>query len=231
MRAERLAAAVLGLMLVAGCARGAPPAMLTDRVAITEVIALPTPRTTGTVTLEEAIAARRSVRAFSTEPLPRRLVGQLLWAAQGITAPDGKRAAPSAGALYPLELYVVEPTALLHYLPDGHRVERRADVDRRPDLGAAAFDQSFVGSAPALVVIAAVFERTQLEYGALGHDLVNREAGHAAENLLLEATALGLGAVPVGGFDPRAVETALALPPGCRALYLIPVGYPDGAPG
>ena len=172
---------------------------------------------------------RRSGREFRSDLLPLWLLGQLLWAAQGITGPGGKRAAPSAGALYPLELYVVEPAAILHYLPAGHRVERRSDVDRRPELEAAAFGQDFVGSAPVVVVIVAVVERTRRRYGAVAADLVNREAGHAAQNLLLEATAHGLAAVPVGGLDPRAVEVALALPPGHEAVYMIPVGYPAGS--
>jgi SagB-type dehydrogenase family enzyme len=231
MRARHLVAVALAATLVAGCVRAAPEEMLSERFTFTEATALPTPRTTGAMSLEEAIAARRSGRDFRRQPLPMWLVGQLLWAAQGVTGPDGRRAAPSAGALYPLELYVVEPSAVLHYLPQGHRIERRADVDRRGELQAAAFGQSFVGSAPLIVIVAAVFERTRQKYGAVADDLVNREAGHAAENILLEATAQGLAAVPVGGFDPRAVELAVALPPGCDALYLIPVGYPADAAG
>ncbi|HET9601422.1 MAG TPA: SagB/ThcOx family dehydrogenase [Acidimicrobiales bacterium] len=229
IRTRHLLAIGLAATLVAACVRAAPSAMLSDRYALREVTALPTPRTTGAMSLEEAIAQRRSGREFRSDLLPLWLLGQLLWAAQGITGPGGKRAAPSAGALYPLELYVVEPAAILHYLPAGHRVERRSDVDRRPELEAAAFGQDFVGSAPVVVVIVAVVERTRRRYGAVAADLVNREAGHAAQNLLLEATAHGLAAVPVGGLDPRAVEVALALPPGHEAVYMIPVGYPAGS--
>ena len=182
------------------------------------------------MSLDEAIAKRRSGRDFRPDPVPLALLGQLLWAGQGITAPRWQGAAPSAGALYPLELYIVEPAALLHYLPDGHRVERHADLDRRAELQGAAFGQAAVGSAPAIVVITAMFERTEQKYGGAAHDLVNREAGHVAENILLEATARGLAAVPMGGFDPRLVEVALALPPMLEALYLIPVGYPASTP-
>jgi SagB-type dehydrogenase family enzyme len=231
MGARHLLAAAFAATLVAGCVRAAPEERLSERFTFKEVTALPAPRTSGAMSLEEAIAARRSGRDFRPEPLPLWLVGQLLWAAQGVTGSSGKRAAPSAGALYPLEVYVVEPSAVLHYLPQGHRIERRADVDRRGELQTAAFGQSFVASAPIVIVIAAVFERTRHKYGAVADDLVNREAGHAAENLLLEATAQRLAAVPVGGFDPRAVELAVALPPGCDALYLIPVGYAAEAAG
>ena len=224
-RRRRFVTLAVGLALVAGCAPSTPSELLSGRFGVTHVIDLPTPRTVGPVSLEAAIAQRRSARAFLDEPLPLSLIGQLLWAGQGITSPDGKRTAPSAGALYPLELFVVQPAALLHYVPAGHRVEQRSDVDRRPDLQAAAFGQDSVGTAPAVIVVAGVFERTARKYGAQAHDFVNREAGHAAENILLEATAEELAAVPIGGFEPRAVERALALPPANEPLYLIPVGY------
>ena len=90
---------------------------------------LPAPAQDGTVSLERAIALRRSVRTFGADPLPQEMIGQLLWAGQGITDPNGKRAAPSAGALYPIELYVVTSSQVMHYLPDGHRVETRATAD------------------------------------------------------------------------------------------------------
>lgn len=225
MGARHLVAVALAAALVAGCVRAAPEELLSDKAAFSEVVPLPAPRTSGEMSLEQAIARRRSGRAFRPGPLPLWVVGQLLWAGQGVTDTGGKRAAPSAGALYPLDLYVVEPAAVLHYLPEGHRVERRADIDRRPELQHAAFSQSFVADAPVIIIITASPERTRRKYGAVADDLVNREAGHAAENILLEATALGLAAVPVGGFDPRSVERALALPPGRDALYLIPVGF------
>jgi SagB-type dehydrogenase family enzyme len=226
-RTKRLLGIVVTALLVAGCVRAAPPAMLSGRSGVTEVIALPSPRNSSDMSLEEAIARRRSARDFRADVPSLSVIGQLLWSAQGVTGAGGKRAAPSAGALYPLEIYVIEPASVLHYLPDGHRVERRSDVDRRPMLQEAAFGQDSVGSAPAILVIAAVFERTERKYGAVARDLVNREAGHAAENILLQAVALGLVAVPVGGLDPRAAERALTLPPGQEVLYLIPVGYPS----
>ena len=102
---------------------------------------LPPPEVTGTISLEKAIGKRRSRRAFRPDPPPVATIGQLLWAGQGVTSPDGKRAAPSAGALYPLELYAVTSQQVMHYLPDGHRAETRAVSDLRPELKDAALGQ------------------------------------------------------------------------------------------
>jgi SagB-type dehydrogenase family enzyme len=191
---------------------------------------LPPPRREGTVSLETALRSRRSVREFEGTALTEAQLGQLLWAAQGASA-DGLRTAPSAGALYPLELYVATASGLAHYEPGTHRLALRLERDPRPELRRAALDQSPVGAAPAVFVIAAVFERTERKYGrARGARYVHMEAGHAAQNLLLEAVALGLGGVPVGAFDDEQVARALALPAGERPLYLIPVGRPRGSP-
>jgi len=217
---------VILAMLVAGCASEAPSEVLQQTQRYPTVIALPAPELTGTLSLEQALHDRRSVREYAATPLTLDEIGQLLWAGQGITDDDGHRTAPSAGARYPLELYAVTATELMHYLPAGHRVEQRADTTILGALPDAAFDQEFVGNAPLVVVIAADPARTEQEYGAMAGDLVNREAGHAAQNILLQATALGLAAVPVGGFDPATVEGLLALPPGQAVQYLIPIGRP-----
>ena len=222
---------VIVATLIAGCASEAPNEILQQTQRYPTVVELPAPVLNGTLSLEQALYERRSLREYATTPLTLDQVGQLLWAGQGITDDDGGyRTAPSAGARYPLELYAVTAADLMHYLPIGHRVEQRADTTTLEALADAAFDQEFVGSAPLVVVIAAEPARTEQEYGAVAGDLVNREAGHAAQNILLQATALGLAAVPVGGFDPAAIARPLALPPGQVVLYLIPVGEPtDGA--
>lgn len=217
---------VLMSIVVAGCVHQAPPEVLETRSRFTNQIALPPPDTRGSMPLDQAIAQRRSVREFRDEPVSLELIGQLLWAAQGVTDPSGKRAAPSAGAVYPLELYVVTPDQVLHYLPAGHRAEVAAAPDHRPALERAAHGQTAVGSAPAVVVVAAVPERTRAKYGAQADDFVNREAGHATENLLLEATSRGLGAVTIGAFDGPGVATELVLPPDEEVLGLVPIGYP-----
>jgi SagB-type dehydrogenase family enzyme len=224
---ELLTGLAATVVLVGGCAQEAPSWVRAANLRYGEPVALPAPATDGATSLERAIARRRSARSFRPDALPLATVGQLLWAGQGITSPDGKRAAPSAGALHPLELYVVTRTEVLHYLPQGHRVEIRTGPDLRPRLRAAAAGQAAVASAPDTVVVAAVVDRTRRKYGARAEAFVDREAGHAAENILLEATARGLAAVPIGGLDPAQAARALALPPDQTVLYLIPVGLPS----
>lgn len=222
-----LCAAVSAAALAVGCAASAPTAMLRAPVTTVRVVALPAPDTHGTVPLEQAIHDRRSQRTFLSQPLPLAVIGQLLWAGQGVTDAQGRRAAPSAGGLYPLELYVVTVGGLLHYLPEGHRALVSEGPDLRRDLQSAALDQPAVGDAPAVIVIASVTGRTAAKYGHQATDFVNREAGHAAQNMLLEATALELSAVPIGGFNPSRAGLVLGLPADEDVLYLLPVGYPS----
>lgn len=183
------------------------------------------------MSLEEALAHRQSVREFSADALTLSDISRLVWAAQGITAP-GHRTAPSAGATYPLEIYLaagkIESLAagVYHYLPERHRLELVSEGDIRPRLAGAAMNQEWLRGAPLVMVIAAVSDRTAARYGRRAERYVNMEAGHAAQNLLLEATALGLGATPVGAFDDAEVTRLLHLPVGETPLYLIPVGRP-----
>ena len=209
---------------VAGCAGRAPSWIREGSAQYAEPTALPAPVTDGPVSLERAIGLRRSVREYRSDPLPIATIGQLLWAGQGITSADGKRAAPSAGALYPLELYVVSRSQVIHYLPDGHRIEVRATADLRGQLRAAAYGQQHVAAAPVVIVVAALADRTRGKYGPRASAFVEREAGHAAQNILLMGAALGLAAVPVGSVDPTQCAVALALPADQRVHYLIPVG-------
>jgi len=191
-----------------------------------DVIVLPPPSTRGRVSLEEAIATRRSVRRYKRRGLEDEQLSQLLWALQGITDDDGLRAAPSAGALYPLELYLVTGDGLFRYEPRGHRLGKLADRDPRRDLAAAALGQEEVQDAPATFVLTAVYERIERKYGhARGERYTMMEVGHAAQNLLLQATALGLASVPIAAFEDERVRAALELPPDHDPLYLIPVGY------
>ena len=178
------------------------------------------------MSLEQAITQRRSVRSFTDRELTQSQLSQLLWAAQGITDPRGLRAAPSAGALYPLELYVVSSGGLYHYQPDGHRVVTLAEEDLRQAVWEAGLKQDALRDAPAVFLIAAVYQRTAIKYGDRAERYVHLEAGHAAQNLLLQAVALGLGGVPIGAFNDDQLHSALSLPQDHAPLYLIPVGYP-----
>lgn len=190
-------------------------------------IALPAPARTGRMSLEEALARRRSVRQFSSRPLSEQELSQLLWAAQGITHPEGLRTAPSAGALYPLELYVATAGGFYHYVPQRHRLQKHSEGDLRPALYRAALEQTPVLEAPAVFVIAAIYERTAQKYGRdRTPRYVHIEAGHAAQDLLLQAVALNLGAVPIGAFEDAQIQKVVFLPTGQRPLYLIPVGHP-----
>jgi SagB-type dehydrogenase family enzyme len=219
-----VAAAVVAGILVLGCVADAPDSVTSQTQRFEGVAELPAPELDGSMSLEQALQERRSQREFASGELPLATIGQLFWAGQGITDGRGYRTAPSAGALYPLELYAVTATEVLHYLPDGHRVERRSDTGTLARLGEVAFGQEFVSRAPVVLIVAGVDARTEAEYGALGSDFVEREAGHATQNILLQATALDLAALPVGGFDPAEVARLLALPPGHEVIYLVPVG-------
>lgn len=188
---------------------------------------LPMPAVAGKMSVETALAQRRSVREFNDRPLTAAELGQLLWAAQGITNERGYRTAPSAGALYPLEVYVATADGLYHYEAGRHALNVFSESDVRPELQEAALNQAPVGQAPAVFVIVAVYERTAVKYGdERSSRYVHLEAGHAAQNLLLQAVALGLGAVPIGAFDDERVQQAMGLPAEQQPLYLIPVGQP-----
>ena len=189
--------------------------------------ALPPPDTIGGMSLTETLTRRRSVRQFTDLPLDRTQLSQLCWAAQGLTDPArSRRTAPSAGALYPLELYVVTAAGVDHYLPARHSLEPHASGDVRLALSAAALHQEALRQAPVCFVIAAVTERSAVKYGTRAERYCFMEAGHVAQNILLQATALDLGAVPIGAFDDDRVAAVLKLPPGQRVLYLVPVGHP-----
>jgi SagB-type dehydrogenase family enzyme len=217
---------LLGALAAGALAEGSTSHALENPAQYTDEIALPKPNMAGTVSLEEAIQRRRSVRTFGARALPVETLGQLLWAGQGVTSADGKRAAPSAGALYALELYTVTDAQVMHYLPHDHRAQTRATPDLRPQMKALALGQASVGAAPALIVVASDFSRLSARYGARATPYTDLEAGHAAQNILLQAAALGLVAVPVAAVDGPKAARALALPHGLTVVYLIPVGFP-----
>jgi SagB-type dehydrogenase family enzyme len=206
------------------------PAIAGQTMESLSSINLPEPRTEHGTSVEQALRLRRSVRSFSAKPLQLAEAAQLLWSAQGITSREGLRTAPSAGALYPLEIYLVAgnvndlPVGLWHYLPDTHRLERLADTDIRIPLAHAALDQAWIREAAAVVVFAAVYERTSRKYGERATRYVHIEAGHAAENLFLQAVSLDLKTVIVGAFRDDELRNTLQLPEDHAPLILMPVG-------
>jgi len=189
--------------------------------------ALPAPEARSDRSLEEVLRSRRSIRRFTHEPLDLREIAQLCWAAQGVTdARRGFRTAPSAGGTFPLELYLVTENSVWHYDPQHHRLKKHVDGDLRTALRRACLDQPWVESAPVVFIIAADIGRTARRYGPRAERYVLIEVGHAAQNLLLQAEALGLGAVPVGAYDDDQVHALLKLPKEQRVFYVIPVGKP-----
>jgi len=190
-----------------------------------ELITLPEPNKSGSMPLEQAIAVRRSRRYFLPKSLTLEQIGQLAWAAQGQDEGSKYRTTPSAGATYPLELFVVSEQGLSRYLPAKHSLEKLIDKDLRAVLASAAWGQEFVQAAPLTLVFAAEFSRTTGRYGKRGIRYVYMEAGHAAQNVHLQAEALGLGSVAVGAFDDAAVSKVLSLPRNIEPLYMVAVGY------
>jgi SagB-type dehydrogenase family enzyme len=194
-------------------------------------IALPRPVRDGSLSVERALLGRRSVREFSATPLTTAEVGQLLWAAQGISG-AGLRTAPSAGATYPLEVVLVAgeidgvPTGVYRYRSLDHSLALLARGDRRADVAAAALVQTWLAQAPALLLVSAVLERTAARYGRRARRYVDQEVGCAAENVALQAVALGLGTTMVGAFDDAGLARVIGLQPGEEPLCLLPVGRP-----
>jgi len=224
--------------LVGGCGGGEEeePATTTPSPSLptlgTPAISLPDPRLKGEMSLEEAILNRRSRRDFGDSALALAEVSQILWAAQGITDETGLRAAPSAGALYPLELYLVVgergveglEEGVYHYLPQSHSLQLTLAGDVRQTLARLSLEQMFIAEAPLSLLITGEYERTTKKYGDRGVRYVHMEAGHVAQNVYLQAEALGLGTVTVGAFQDEEIAQALALPPAFRPLYVMPIG-------
>jgi SagB-type dehydrogenase family enzyme len=193
-----------------------------------DVIKLPAPSLHGNTSVEEALLNRRSVREFKDEPLTLQEVSQLLWAAQGITGMG--RTAPSAGALYPLEVYVaignVEGVApgVYRYSPGENELKKTAGGDKRQELCDAALGQASVKNGAADIVIAGVYGRTTEKYGERGVRYVHMEAGHAAQNVCLQAVSLHLGTVTIGAFYDDRVKNATGMRGDEQPLYVMPVG-------
>jgi SagB-type dehydrogenase family enzyme len=194
------------------------------------IIKLPNPVLTGELSVESAMATRRSVRDYQPLFLDQAEIGQLLWAAQGVTHPDGYRTAPSAGALYPLDVYILAgqvnelSSGVYMYSPDSHELVLYSEGDKRQALCNAALDQAAVKDAPAVIVLCGVYERTTKKYGSRGERYVHMEVGFAAQNVYLQAEALGLGVVFIGAFYEDQVRSVLDLAHEEAPLGIIPVG-------
>ena len=195
-----------------------------------DAVKLPEPRRDSDVSLEECLASRRSVRGYRDEALSLAEVSQLLWAAQGITGSGGKRTAPSAGALYPLETYLIAgrvkglAPGVYKYRPDRGELTLVAAGDKRAELAAAALGQRSVSSGAVTIALSAIYGRTTGKYKQRGIQYVHIEAGHAGQNVCLQATALGLGTVTIGAFRDAEVKRIVKMAGEEVPLYLLPIG-------
>jgi SagB-type dehydrogenase family enzyme len=205
------------------------------------IIKLPSPQLKGKVSLEETILRRRAVRRYRRDPLNLSQLSQILWSAQGITGTREFRAAPSAGATYPLEIFVVVgkqgvtaseakqapeelQAGIYHYEADSHSLSLHKPADLRPDLARATLDQEFIIDAPVDIVICALYHRTSYRYGRRGERYVHIEVGHVGENIHLQAVALGLATVEVGAFHDEEVRKVLGVEEQIKPLYIMPLG-------
>ncbi len=198
-----------------------------------EFIQLPQPALTGQVSVEAALKARRTIRSFASRSLDLAQVSQLLWATQGITDPRGLRTSPSAGATYPLEIYLVAgdrgvkdlDPGVYRYLPGNHALALTLKGDLRARVAQASLNQSWMATAPVIVVLAAEYSRCTRRYGQRGVMYTHMESGLAGENLFLQAEAVGLGAGIVGAFEDQNLHRVLGLPAEHVPLLVMPVGY------
>ncbi len=182
----------------------------------------------GEYSLEELLWQRRSVREYQDKTPSWEHIGKLLWAAQGITRPEsGGRTSPSAWGSYPLDIYVIVDSGVYHYLPKDHSVEQIKDYDVRDELEQAGIARSIVHNAPCVFVFAADISRLTTFCEILGDVLryIHQESGHSAQNLILQAGALGMGGVPIGANIPLKGQQVIGIPAEQKSVYIIAAGY------
>jgi len=236
-----LAAAVFPLSVVVDGSAGRNA----SQTSITDLIQLPNPRYDSGTSVEKAMNSRRSVRSYGDEPLSLSDISQILWAAQGITKrtdvppskwnpkyewQGGYRTAPSAGALYAMEVYVPAgkvnglSNGVYKYIPKTHSLKRVFSEDKRMEIYKVALQQTSIKDAAAVLIMAGVYERTSYKYGDRAERYVHMEAGFVGENVCLQAVALGLGTVMIGAFQDEGVKKVLALPNDEFPLAIMPLG-------
>jgi SagB-type dehydrogenase family enzyme len=217
-------AAALGVIFIALPAISTGQTESSTTAAKESIIQLPAPKLDGHMSLEKALATRRSIRRFSDQKFTMEQIGQLAWAGHGITEKTrGLRTAPSARASYPIKLYLATPSGLYLYLPEKHALQVLAETDLRQKL---AGRQSSIAQSGCTVVIASRVRNTTAKYGDRADKSAVLEAGHIAQNILLEAVSLNLGGVPIGGYDPNEIGKICSLPADMEPVYLVATGYP-----
>jgi SagB-type dehydrogenase family enzyme len=200
--------------------------------------ALPSPSYKGTVSVEEALKARRTHRSFQARPLTLKQFSQILWGAYGVTAQkygSFLKTAPSAGALYPLDIYGVvgkggvETLApgIYHFRPENHALELVKQGDLRAEMARQALQQMWIAKAPLILVITGDYNRSNIKYGPRGVTYTHIEAGHVGQNIFLQAEAIGLKAGIVGAFNNQQIIRVMGLSTSHDPLLIMPVGYSD----
>ncbi len=193
-------------------------------------IILPSPVKEGGISVEEALFRRRSIRSYSDKGLTTEEISQILWSAQGITDISGKRTAPSAGALYPLEVYIFIrkgegiKSGLYNYNPEGHKLSIVSNEDISENLAKAALNQSFIKEASAALIVSAFFKKTTDRYGERGIQYVYIEAGHLSQNVYLQAESLNLLTVAVGAFNEEDIKEIVKMEEKETPIYIMPIG-------
>jgi SagB-type dehydrogenase family enzyme len=196
-----------------------------------DIIQLPAAKLQSETSVEEALNKRRSIRNYTKQPLSLEEVSQILWAAQGITEKSyGLKTSPSAGALYPLEVYLVTANVkdisegIYKYNPLNHSIKKIDDGDKRVEISNASLKQEAIEECSALVIITAIYERTSVKYGDRAERYVHMEVGHAGQNIYLQAVSLGIGTVMMGAFHDDALKKTLKLPANEFTLAIYPMG-------
>ena len=195
-----------------------------------KTVNLPAPQFDSWTSIEKSLIERRSIRQYRDKDLTMGELSQLLWAAQGVTSRRGYRTAPSAGALYPLEIYIAAgkvgdlAPGIYKYQPDEHKLLKTCDGDKRINLWRAALEQSPIRNAPVVLIFCAIYERTTRKYGERGVRYVHMEVGHSAQNVCLQAVSLGLGTVVIGAFNDKEVKRVLNLEADEWPLCIMPAG-------
>lgn len=236
---------LLSVFMVIGSLAEAPGVEVVRQASEPKIIKLPEPLYASSTSVEKAISQRQSVRSFGKQSLSLKEISQLIWAAQGITRKTenlpnrwnpkyewqgGYRTAPSAGALYPLELYLAAgkveglESGVYKYLPRNHSLMKVMDGDRRTDIYNVALKQPSIQEAAALIILTAVYERTSYKYGERAPRYVHMEAGAAAENVYLQGVSLGIGTVIIGAFQDEDLKKVLNLPADENPLIILPLG-------
>lgn len=241
-------AAIFGLILIAAAVfriffTSVTPARDLGSIQITEwplpeiseqkpgvMITLPQPKTDGQVSLEKSMTLRRSIRSYKNEPVSLQELSQLLWAGQGFTNERGFRTAPSAGATFPIELFVMVNNVeglkkgIYHYQIGEHKLKLIDEREVELDLARASLSQSMISDAGVVIIFTAIFERTTRRYGERGIRYVHNEIGHVSQNIHLQVAALNLGTVVIGAYRDEEVEAILNFGEEYRVLYMMPVG-------